>query len=273
MVPSYANQSYRFLYFNVRGAGELCRLTLSLSGASWQDVRYPMGLASLGFSPGNDYRRDSVMGAFEVNMGSLPILQIMGPDEHGRPQVLDTLGQSHSIAKFVAMTHGLGGLEPLEQAKVDAVYEHCRDIKAAWFRARREKERKAARFSIAVKQHDTDNANKKDDDTPQSLRGYCQRLEKAIAATAPRSFISSSDSPWCLGGPNPTLADLAIYHLLATPSPSVVTGSVPSFMDGESVLVQQAYEDDCPRLAHCVAAVGELPAVQIWEKHRPETFT
>ncbi|CAB9501953.1 S-transferase 1 [Seminavis robusta] len=256
---------YRFVYFNIRGAGEVCRLTLSLSGVPWEDVRYPISLASHGFSPGKEFRRDASTGAFDINMGSLPLLQIVGRDNNNNSNktvVMETLGQSHSIAKFVATQHGLAGRDVLEQAKMDAIYENCRDVRAAWFRARRDKNGKAAWFSAT-------GGNDDDRDQPKSLWEHCQRLEKAVVAT---DNSSDSRSPWCLGGPSPTLADVAIYHLLATPKPSVVTGSVASFFDGETDRVQQAYVDDCPRLAECVRALGEVPAIQEWEKKRPETF-
>jgi hypothetical protein len=53
---------YRFVYFNTRGAGELCRLTLALAVGSagnhhhhhhhhqWDDIRYPLSLAEKFFS-------------------------------------------------------------------------------------------------------------------------------------------------------------------------------------------------------------------------------
>lgn len=283
---------YRFIYFNVRGAGELCRLTLVASGAHWEDVRYPMALASTGFSYDPAFRHDADRGIFDVNMGSLPILQIiqtndekdeLQDDNHTHTKsklvpVVATLGQSHSIAKFVAAQHGMYGKDALEQAKIDALYESCRDIQTQWYRTKRKKGGKSLWFTkssnLPAEHHHADAEASRDKSmAPKTLGEYCRRLEKAISASVSRQE-RTSESPWCMGGSNPSLADVAVYHLLATPKPSVMTGSTSSFFDGESNLVQQAYPpEECPRLNECISAFGELEAIQKWEKERPETFT
>ncbi len=268
---------YRFVYFNVRGAGELCRLTLAASGADWEDVRYPMALAATGFSYDPSFRRDADSGAFDVNMGSLPILQVVEIDDDNGQRLVANLGQSHSIAKFVAAKHGLYGIDALEQARIDALYENCRDIKTQWYRTKRNKEGKDLWFSCKSKlQSETgkDNLESMNEDVaPNSLEEHCRRLEKAISAS--REIRGRTiNSPWCMGGSDPSLADVAVYHLLGIPKPSVVTGSVPSFFDGESERIRQAYSpQECPRLFDCVSAFSELDTIKQWETKRPETFT
>ena len=268
---------YRFVYFNVRGAGEVCRLTLVASGAEWEDVRYPMSLSSTGFSSVPEFHRDAKAGAFDVNMGSLPILQVVDKTSNN-PRLVANLGQSHSIVKFVAAQHGMAGRDSLEQAKIDAVYESCRDIKTAWYRTKRKKGGKELWFSGPQSSIEDDASGESDVDTDDSaasrtLSDYCLRLEKVISSSS-WTQEKSIDSPWCMGGPNPSLADVAVYHLLSTPPGSVITGSVPSFFDGESRRIQQAYPpEQCPRLFESVSAFGELKAIKEWEKNRPETFT
>jgi hypothetical protein len=268
---------YRFVYFNVRGAGELCRLTLIASGAEWEDVRYPMALASTGFSYGPEFRRDAHTGAFNINMGSLPILQVVSMEEEKSPRLIANLGQSHSIAKFVASQHGMAGRDSLEQAKIDALYESCRDIKSQWYRTKRNKGGKKSWFSGQPSAAGEAKGDESDDDTgddaPKTLAEYCMRLEKAIAASC-STHERTSGSPWCMGGSEPSLADVAVYHLLGTPPASVVTGGVPSFFDGESDRIQHAYPpQQCPRLFESISAFGELKSIKEWEKKRPETFT
>lgn len=265
----------------------MCRLTLVTSGVNWEDVRYPMSLAASGFSFGPEFQQDAQTGAFDVNMGSLPILQLVQlPDndhQHESPFVLDTLGQSHSIAKFVAQRHGMAGRDSLEQAKIDALYECCRDIQTQWYRIKRKQGGKELWWLGKSNLPDDDDGNNnnenkiragqdRDGRPKNSLHDFCERLEKAISASTTRNFVErTSGSPWCMGGPDPSLADVAVYHLLGTPPPSIVTGSVPSFFDGESSRVQQAYSS-CPRLRESITAFGELKAVKEWEKLRPETF-
>lgn len=262
-------------------------MTLALSGAPWEDVRYPMALASSGFSYGPEFRQDAETGAFDINMGSLPLLQVVavhsgdqgaGAPPPPPPHVVANLGQSHSIAKFVAAEHGMAGRDFIEQAKIDAIYESCRDIKSEWFRTKRKPGGKAAWFRPEATPTDGEEEEENGDETT-SLAVYCQRLEKAVVASCPHpgkivNSTSVMSSPWCLGGPEPTLADVAIYHMLGTPKPSVVTGTVPSFFDGESDRVRQAYpQQECPRLLESVSAFGELSSIVEWETNRPETFT
>ena len=274
MSTPLLNLSYRFVYFNVRGAGELCRLTLAVSGAEWEDVRYPMALGSNGFSYGPEFQHDAKAGAFDVNMGSLPILQVVHREENNTPRLVANLGQSHSIAKFVAVQQGMLGRNAFEQAKIDALYESCRDIKTQWYRTKRDRGGKQLWFSGQPETiEDVAGSSTEQNDTPKTLKEYCRRLEKTIAASV-TAQERTVESPWCMGGPSPSLADVAIYHLLSTPSASVLTGSVPSFFDGESDRIRQAYPpEDCPRLFEVVTAVGELSVVKKWENQRPDTFT
>jgi len=247
--------SYRLIYFNTRGAGELCRLTLALSGAEWQDIRYPLSVAASGFAPGEGYQRDAASGAFDANLGKLPILQVV--DEHKHPdRAVANIGQSHAICRLVAMQHGLmgTGTSAVEFAQVDSLYEACRDIRTAWYKAKRAGQK--------PKWFESDGTG--------TLKEYCQQLERAV--TAVTSNRSSSNSPWCLGGNDPTLADIALYHMLGTPPPSLTTGGVPSFMDGESDRVRQAYET-CPRILDSLKAMAENKRIREWEANRPDTFS
>lgn len=132
---SSATFAYRFIYFDVRGAGELCRLVLTLSGSDWKDIRYPMSVSEKGLSYRPEFRRDAHQ--YSCNFHQLPVLQVVDQD---RPNVaIATIGQSHAIARFISRQHGhLSGTNELETAKVDSIYESCRDIKSAWYKAKRQ---------------------------------------------------------------------------------------------------------------------------------------
>jgi glutathione S-transferase len=258
--------AYRFIYFDVRGAGELCRLVLSVSGFDWADVRYPMTLSEHGFAYGPEFRRDVATGAFRGNFNNLPVMQVL--DDANPKVALATIGQSHTIARFVAGQHATlmnGGTTAnafLEQAKVDSIYESCRDIKSAWYRIKSKKGGKAEWF---------DSRNSWTDGAPISLYDHCQLLEGALGVYSATTKTTSS-SPWCLGGTDPTLADISIYHMLST-SMSPMSGSTVTFFDGgEKEAIRQAY-DSFPRLVQVVDAVGQLKAIQQWEDKRPDTFT
>jgi glutathione S-transferase len=206
---------------------------------------------SFSASYGEEYRRDAATGAFDGNMGKLPILQVVDAQNPTRA-LAKNIGQSHSICRFVALQHGLMGSSIIEHhAQVDSLFESCRDVRAAFYSAKRMKA-KSEWFE-------------------SDLNDQCKLLERAVAATAPKS--SNTNSPWCLGRAEPTLADIAIYHLLGTPQPDPVSAVVPSFMDGESERVRSAYEKDCPRITNTIQAMAENERILEWEAKRPDTFT
>ena len=252
--PAY---TFRFIYFNVRGAGELCRLVLAMSGFEWSDVRYPMHVSGQGFASGSEFRRHVESGAFCGNMNKLPILQVVDPLN---PIVARaTIGQSHTIIRFIARQHrSLGGRNALEEAKVDSIYECCRDIKSEWYRVKRMEGGKQAWFD----------SKKAAELKMFSLAQHCELLEKAIDNH--RGVQQSS--PWCMGGPDPTYADLAIYHLLGTPL-SPMSGATASFFDGEKERVELIYASEMPRIRAVMEACSNLEVIQRWELDRPDTFT
>jgi glutathione S-transferase len=255
-----AAYSYRFIYFDVRGAGELCRLVLTISGFEWADIRYPMRVSATGFTPGPQFRSDVESGAFASSMNKLPVLQVVALSN---PSVaIATICQSHSIIRFIARQHGsLAGRNALEEAKVDAVYECCRDIKSEWYRMKRIEGGKMAWFGTAK--------NSTGDPANSSLAHHCVLLEKVIATQGSSTKVSPA-SPWCMEGPDPTIADIAIYHLLGTPM-NALSGSTTSFFDGEKEAVEAAYAT-LPRINAVVKACSNLKSVQIWESKRPDTF-
>ena len=266
--------TYRFVYFNVRGAGELCRLVLAVSGAEWHDVRYPMQLAEQGFAYGPDYHRDAAAGAFACNLNHLPVLQVVNPTKDPNAAVA-TLGQSHAIARFVAQQHptllsGGSNGNGLMPAKVDSICESCRDIKSAWYQTKRTPGGKQMWFE-PDKRSTSPTPNQGTLNPPKSLYDHCRLLEAALGAYR-TTKATSDDSPWCLGTAEPTLADLSIYHMLSTPNPSPISGATASLFDGEREAIQSAYAS-FPYIRHAVEAVGALPAIQDWEKRRPDTFT
>ena len=275
------NYTFRFIYFNVRGAGELCRLVLVVSGFQWSDVRYPMNASAQGFAPSSEFRKHVEMGAFCGSMNKLPVLQVVVVDEDPPPPLMNnnnnnnnnnprvviakaTIGQSHSIIRFIARQHkSLAGRNALEEAKVDAIYECCRDIKSEWYRVKRLEGGKQAWF-------DSKKAAKLQ---ILSLSQHCELLEKAIAANHNGCPLQQSSSPcWCMGGPDPTYADLAIYHLLGTPL-SPMSGSTASFFDGEKERVEIVYASGMPRIRAIMEACSSLEVIQKWELDRPDTFT
>lgn len=225
-----------------------------------------MGAAAHGFSLSEEYVKDREAGQFACNMNTLPILRVSQPGAGAHGSVLE-IGQSHTIARFLAQRHGLMGSSPLEAAAVDTIYECVRDIKTAWFR---------------VKAFPTDESGQARRDAKEQwfaldLAEWCTKLEAAVSATAHNLRGGSSASAavgehaWLVGS-TVTLADVAVYHLLGTPT-SVTSGNTISFFDGEGDRLRAAYVGRCPRLSAAVSAVSALPRVRSWEQQRPDTFS
>jgi glutathione S-transferase len=238
---------YRLFYFDTRGAAELTRYLLAVAQAPYQDVRYPLKVRAVGFGVDDNYLRDQKAGHFDCNMGRLPILQVLDDVESVQPpRVVATLGQSHSINRFLAERHGLFGRSLLERAPIDAIYESCRDIRSSYLQSKHQ--------------------NTKVEWIAQDLPRFCRKLETSL----PPNHVPSA--PWLVGN-QISLADVAVYSLLGTQT-SIMTGSILSTFDAvtNAECILQAYQD-CPRVKACIKVVGEQSSVQQWERRRPDTFS
>jgi glutathione S-transferase len=239
-VESPAAPLYRLVYFNLRGAAEPTRYLLAVANAPYDDFRYPMHASGKGFGVDDNFLRDKQAGHFGINMGQLPILQILTPEG----KIAATLGQSHSINRFIAEQHGLLGKDPIERAWIDGIYESVRDIRSIWFRKKKE---------VVAERKDW---------LAKGLPEKCNALEASLPP--------NSGGIW-LVGEGPSLADIALYSMLGSQT-SLVTGATESFFDGfDANAIEKAYSE-CPRLSACVKEIGALQSIQQWEERRPDTF-
>lgn len=231
---------YRLVYFDLRGAAEPSRYLLALADAPYDDFRYPMRASGKGFGVDDNFLRDKQAGHFGINMGQLPILQILTP----QGKIAATIGQSHSINRFIAEQHKLFGKDPIERAWIDGIYESVRDIRSVWFRKK-----------------DAGVAERKEW-LAKELPQKCNALETSLPP--------SNGGVW-LVGEGPSLADIALYAMLGSQI-SLMTGATDSFFDGfDTNVIEKAYSE-CPRLSACVKEMGALKSIQQWEERRPDTF-
>lgn len=261
-IAKRAPPLYRLVYFNVRGIVEPIRLLLVLAQAEFEDVRYPMRAAGAGFVPDESYWRDKARGSFAANMNSLPILQVL--DSGGR--VVAQLGQSQAILRYVARHHNFCGATPLEDAFIDAICEHVRDITQSWYKCKQEASRDS-QGAKAVACCGCDASQDKEEDAKSEWleRELPNKLVALEAALPP-----PQQEPWLVGA-TVSLADIVIYHILSTPQ-SIISGCVISFFDGDSDRVRSAL-DVAPRLRYSVSAVANLEPIKYWENYRPDTFS
>jgi glutathione S-transferase len=249
--------AYELVYFDTRGAAEPIRLLLSVIGVPWGDLRYPMGVAANGFALSEAYIEDRDAGSFRCNMNTLPVLRVLPSDGKGHPKL--ELGQSHAIARYLAARHGLMGEGPLEAASIDSIYECVRDVKSAWFRVKA--------TPAGPDQSSQARRDAKERWFQSELAEWVVKLEAAVCAVAGHE----APHPWLVGS-KVSLADIATYHLLGTPT-ETMSGNTVSFFDGERDRVRAAYVGQCPRLAASVSAVSALPRIRSWEEQRPDTFS
>jgi len=170
----------KLTYFNLRGLAEVSRYMLHMGGATYEDFRLPIDVATFA-KP--EFDANKAAGQYDANMGRIPILEVDG----------QAIAQSKPIERFVAAKYGFMGDSPVEAAQIDAVCEHVRDIKDAYQKVR----------GI------TDEAQKAEGMTKwfaSDLPEWLGKLEKALAST--------SKSTACSVGSKMSLADIVIYYFL-----------------------------------------------------------
>lgn len=115
-------QDIKLTYFNGKGNAEVSRMLLHLSNVEFSDIR-----AGKDF----DWKVAKESGLYGANLNRLPVLSV-GSIE---------IGQTKAIEHFIARRYGFMGSDEFEAAKIEAICEHCTDIRSAIkeVKARREK--------------------------------------------------------------------------------------------------------------------------------------
>lgn len=214
-------------YFDGRGVVELSRWLFVLAGQDFEDHRYPLSFGTPGdFSTikREEFEADRAAGKMDVAMGKVPVLD--SGDFH--------LPQSKAIERYLARKFGMMGSSPEEEAWVDAVAEHVRDINDAYSRkglfSMKDEEKKA---EILKQWYETE------------LPAFLTKLEKALPGA----------TGFAVGSKN-SLADVAIFKLLK---------------DTYDRDVSATYKD-CPKLQAIVAGLEKHAGLQKWIAERPKTM-
>jgi len=172
-------------YFDARGAAEITRILLVLSGQQFTDIRYSIEKKEGGGLSTPEFDADKESGALAANLNRAPVLEV-----DGQP-----LGQSKAIERYVAAKGGLMGSTPLEAALIDSVAEHVRDVVDA-------QRRKG--FSIFNRdKSDEEKAQLKDEWYATDLPSWLKRIESGVAPI--KSVVC---------GETPSYAAVCIWALL-----------------------------------------------------------
>lgn len=174
------NLSHIIIYYNIG------RVIFALGGEEYEDIRYAIDPATF---QSTEFLEAKNNGDLKMNLNRAPILIL--PD--GK-----VIGQSKAIERYLAKRYGLMGASPEDEAIIDCIAEHCRDVKdGARYKG----------FSKFTK-NKTDEEKAKDRkewfevDMPEMLR----KIEDAVS--------ESSASPGFAYGNKPSYADVAIFALL-----------------------------------------------------------
>jgi len=219
--------SYSLRYFDVRGAAETVRLLLAAAGQEYEDNRYPLSFGVPGdFSTivRKEFDDDKASGKLDIALGKVPILEVGD----------FSLPQSKAIERYLARKLGMMGDSEEEEALVDAMAEHVRDINDAYQRKgvffMKDEEQKA---ELQKKWYE------------EELPDWLSKLEKALPGSG--GFAVGSKA---------SLADVVIFKLLKDTYPDDVSA---------------AY-DACPKIKAIVEGIEKNEGIKKWLEERPKTF-
>ena len=130
---------YKLCYFNLRGIAETTRIMFHLAGQEYEDYRYPIDLTN--FSK-PEYDADKEAGQFTISLDRLPILIVDNKFK---------LGESKAIERYIAKKCGFMGKNEEEEAFIDMVCEHVRDIETRYKTLNsRDLEKKRATLQVEI---------------------------------------------------------------------------------------------------------------------------
>jgi len=210
--------SYKFIYFDGRGAGERVRWLFKIAKVDFEDVRYSF----------DEMKKAQAEGKFVVALDKLPILEVDGVQ----------IPQSKAMERFLAKQVGLMGANPMEEAQIDALCEHQRDLRDVY---------------------------KKADDMPKGEE-QTKKYEEALNDLMPK-FVGKVEAaltgrgPY-LAGDKLTLADVAWAQFLC----DYLDGGG---WDGEKDAVTNILSKN-PRMKSAIDGVLANPEVAAWLKERPK---
>jgi len=200
--------TWKYTYFNGRGRGETPRLCFAAGGIKFEDNRVEF--------------KDWPELKPSTPWGSLPVLEVDGK----------AIGQSMTIARYVAREAGLTGKNSMEQALIDSVVDTVTDLREKMVEAhfKPEDQKPAAQKDLMQK----------------VIPGTLPNLEKLAAANKEKSgfFVGSKMS----------LADVHFFAIL-----EVLKSQAPD--------VLAAY----PTLKKIFDNVAADPKIAEYVKKRPET--
>lgn len=217
--------SYKLVYFAGKGVAEKARFLFALSETEYEDFRFPLNFGTPGdFSTIQRPEFDAYKaeGKLDASIGVLPQLWIDGTS---------LVCQSKTIERYLAKVFGFFGSNTLEEATVDALTEHERDLKTTYQKVDKKDPAAVEKWWA------------------EDFGIWMEKIEKALPAKGSTPFLV---------GEKMSLADLCFFHL------------VTDFFT-ESEKAKTVMKAKAPRLSAAVEAVAADPKIQKWLATRPDT--
>mmetsp|Transcript_4107 Transcript_4107/g.11656 ORF Transcript_4107/g.11656 Transcript_4107/m.11656 type:complete len:249 (-) Transcript_4107:725-1471(-) len=176
---------YRLRYFDIKGAAETSRIIFALGGEEYDDDRFAIDQATFD-SP--TFKEAKESGELKMNLNRAPVL--IAPSGA-------TIGQSKAIERYLARKFGLMGETAEDEAMIDCIAEHCRDVKDAAMR------KGFSRF-----------AKGKTDEEKAELRKEWFESDMPTMLGKIEDVVTETGSPGYAYGESTSYADVVIWALL-----------------------------------------------------------
>lgn len=218
-------------YFDVRGAAETSRVLLALGGENYDDARYKIDPKTF---QSTEFIEAKKNGDLRMNLNRAPVL--ITPDGQ-------TIGQSKAIERYLARRLGLFGQTPEDEAIIDCIQEHCRDVKDA---ARQKA------FSKFTK-------NKTDEEKARDRAEWFEKDMPEMLGKIEEALKETSVNPSYAFGTSATYADVAIWALLRDCTADDIDDTTKA-------------AEKCHMLNAIADQIASNPGVSKWLSERPESM-
>mmetsp|Transcript_10461 Transcript_10461/g.14780 ORF Transcript_10461/g.14780 Transcript_10461/m.14780 type:complete len:254 (-) Transcript_10461:48-809(-) len=218
-------------YFNARGRAETSRILLEIASQKYTDTRYDFDMKAFK-SP--DFEKAKEGDELVMSLKKLPAL--VTPEG-------EVIGQSRSMERYISKKFGLMGSTDVEEAYIDCITEHCRDVNdgaarkgfSAFTKGKSDEEKAAAR----AEWFDTD------------LPAFLEKIEGVLE-------ITSTEKGYSVGSKT-SYADVVIFAMLRDCSPADLESTTKA-------------SEKCLLLNAIASRVESDDKVSKWLKNRPVTM-
>ena len=162
-----------------------------------------------------------------------------------------SIGQSRAIECYIAKAYGLMGSSPLEEAQIQSLSEHVKDMKENKGKAKTDEE-KAAWFANVAAPEQADKSNRK-------MQWHLGHIEACVG-----------EDGYAVGG-KASMADALLFNLLAEHAPEATA------MGGAEPMGNKAAVDEVvakfPKVQKILATFGSSEGMTKWlETRGPQLF-